>query len=201
MEENILEEIVFTFDKNFERLNNLLQLYETISTGKGRKPTNTIDLLRATVVLTHSTLEDFLRSVMLWRLPNADKDVISTIPLIGTGTKNTFDFGKLLPHKSKTVEEIITLSVREYLNSRSFNNTEQITGSLNSVNISINDEMRQTFRALDEMIKRRHNIVHQADRESKKGKGYHRIKSLSHQTVSSWRDAVDKFVKEVIKNL
>ena len=56
----MIEDIMFTFEKNFVRLDNLISLYKSLSIGKGRKPTNSLDILRATTVLAHSTLEDYL---------------------------------------------------------------------------------------------------------------------------------------------
>ncbi|MDX1941534.1 MAG: HEPN domain-containing protein [Saprospiraceae bacterium] len=200
MQGHILEDIIFTLDRNIKRLDDLLKLYENISMGKGRKPANTVDLLRATVILTHATLEDFLRNVMIWKLPQAKDSIISKIPLIGTqGGK--FDLGELLRNREKTVEELIILSIRDYLNTKSFNNTNDICGTLDSINIPITDEMKTCFKLLDEMIQRRHHIVHQADRDDRQGRGYHGTKSLSYHTVIEWKRVVEKFVKEIIKSL
>lgn len=205
MQKDIQGEITSMFDKNFERLNNLLSLYKSLSNNKGRKTTNTTDLLRATVVLMHSTLEDFLRNILLWKLPYTSKEKINEVPLLGTsesGRRTKFELGELLLHKNKTIEEVIYLSVKEYLNTISFNDTNDIAKHLINIGITITEDMNKIyFPQLKEMIKRRHNIVHQADRESKQGVGHHKIKYLSYKQVQDWKDIVDRFVQEVLKLL
>ena len=80
-----------------------------MSTGKGRKPTNSLDILRATTVLAHSTLEDYLRNLLNWRLPQQNKDKISHIPLVGTsesGRATKFTLGDLVIHKVEHPDKI-----------------------------------------------------------------------------------------------
>jgi hypothetical protein len=43
------------------------------------------------------------------------------------------------------------------------------------------------------MMKRRHWIVHRADRNTEKGTGHHPARSLQRATVSTWADAVEDF--------
>lgn len=98
----MFEDIMFTFDKNFLRLNNLIGLYKSLSTGSGRRPTNSLDVLRATSVLAHSTLEDYLRNLLMWRLPLQNKDKIIHIPLTGAsenGRATKFTLGDLVALK------------------------------------------------------------------------------------------------------
>lgn len=205
MQKDIQSEITSMFDNNFERLNNLLYLYESLPKNKGRKTISSADILRATVVMMHSTLEDFLRNVLLWKLPSASKDKINEVPLAGTsdsGRRTKFELGELLTFKEKTIEEVLLLSINEYLNTVSFNDTNDIIKHLKNIGVNITEEMtRKYLPPLKEMIKRRHNIVHQADRESQKGSGYHKIKSISYKQVQDWKDNVDKFVQEVLKSL
>jgi hypothetical protein len=200
----MIDNIMYTFDKNFDRINNLLTLYEGTSKGKGRKATHNLDLLRATTVFVHSTLEDYLRNVMIWKLPSASKERINHIPLVGTseiGRKTKFELGELVTHRNKLVAEVIDLSIKEYLGTVSFNDTSDIATSLSNISIETTENIKKLFPILNEMIKRRHKIVHNADRDSSSGSGNHRIKSISLKQVESWRTAVDKFVREVNKNL
>ena len=200
----MLDDIMLIYDKNFGRLNNLITLYSSISTGKGRKPASNLDLLRATVVLTHSTLEDFLRSLLSWKLPGAGRAQIDQIPLAGTsatGRKAKFELGDLLPYRANTVDQIIHLSVKEYLDTQSFNNTTDVAKALTDCSLVVNARITATFPNLNEMIKRRHNIVHQADRDLTPGRGHHAIKSISLKQVDIWKTALDNFAKEVINQL
>ena len=55
----MLNDIIFTFDKNYKRITNLLDAYAIISEIDTKNPSKG-DILRALVVLTHSTFEDFI---------------------------------------------------------------------------------------------------------------------------------------------
>lgn len=199
----MIEDIMYTFDKNFLRLNNLISLYKTLSTGKGRKPTNSLDILRATTVLAHSTLEDYLRNLLNWKLPQQNKDKINHIPLVGTsesGRATKFTLGDLVIHKGKTVDSLINTSVSEYLGTVSFNDTSDIASALTGISLIVTPQIQNTFTVLNEMIKRRHNIVHRADRDDNIGSGHHTIKSISVQKIEKWKKAIDKLVVEINKN-
>lgn len=199
----MIDDLMFTFDKNFLRLNNLISLYKTLSMGKGRKATNSLDILRATTVLAHSTLEDYLRNLLNWRLPLQNRDKLNNIPLVGTseiGRATKFTLGDLVVHRGKTIDDLINSSVTEYLSSISFNDTSDIANALTNISIRITPEIQDTFPTLNEMIKRRHNIVHRADRDDNTGSGHHRIRSISIQKIELWKKAIDKLVIEINKN-
>lgn len=199
----MIENIMFTFDKNFLRLNNLIDLYKSLSTGKGRRPTNSLDILRATTVLCHSTLEDYLRSLLNWKLPLQNKEKINHVPLVGTseiGRAIKFTLGELVAHKGRSVDEVISLSVNEYLGTVSFNDTSDIASSLRGISLEVTNEIQEIFPTLNEMIKRRHNIVHRADRDDTLGRGNHKIKSIGVRQVESWKKAIDNLVIEINKN-
>lgn len=200
----MISEITDTFDSNIGRVNNLISLYRSITVGPGRKPTNSSDLLRATVVILHSTLEDFLRNLLVWKLPDQDSSKLENVPLIGkssTGKKTKFHLGELVEHKNRQVEDLIKDSVSEYLNMQSFNSTVDIAKALSSMGIEINEPIRNCFPKLEVMIKRRHNIVHQADRQNESGKGYHRVKSISLNQVNGWKEKVDELTLQIIRAL
>ncbi len=199
----MIEDIMYTFDKNFLRLNNLIALYKDLSQGQGRKPTNLLDILRSTTVLAHATLEDYLRNLLSWKLPTETKEKINKIPLIGTsssGQATKFFLGELVAHKGKTIDDILTLSIDEYLEKTSFNNTDDIVKALKDISLNITPEIQSTFPKLNEMINRRHNIVHRADRGNNSGRGHHKVKSLSVRQIESWKQAIDQLVIEINKN-
>ncbi|MBB2144165.1 hypothetical protein GM921_01595 [Pedobacter sp. LMG 31464] len=199
----MLDDIMFIYDKNYGRTISLINLYTSqTSVRRGRRTTEQLDLLRVTVVLLHATMEDFLRNLMNWKLPLSSKEKINKVPLFTNSyepRRTKFELGELLEHSDKTVEEIIELSVREYLNSISFNNTSDIVKNLGDIQYIMNSNMRLHFAKLDEMIKRRHNIVHQADRDFVVGEGIHKIKSINLELVQGWQNAVDRFVLEIVR--
>ena len=185
-----------------------MALYSTLTTGRGRKSSYHLDLLRSTTVLAHSTLEDYLRSVLMWRLPSmADSAKLNQVPLVGmslTGNRETkFKLGDLVAYKGKTVDEVIEASIVEHLGMMSFNNTTDIVSAMRSIGVEVTEPMRDCFPLLDEMIKRRHNIVHRADRDGNRriGSGNHAYKSISLVKVKSWINQIDSFVNEVNSHL
>jgi len=174
-----------------------------MSVGKGRKPTNSLDILRATTVLAHSTLEDYLRSLLRWKLPLQNREKIESIPLMGTsdiGRATKFTLGVLVIHRGKSIDNLINDSIEKYLETVSFNDTNDISTALERISLAITPEIRTTFPILNEMIKRRHNIVHRADRDDNFGSGNHKIKSISIQKIEQWKKTIDKFIIEVNKN-
>jgi len=199
----ILENLGFYVEKNFERVNNLMEIYEIITPKKkGRKPVKSLDLLRVTVVLLHASLEDYLRSLMKTLLPIANKEYLKGIPLFlnqNEYRKTTkFELGELAEHRDLTVDSLISLSVEQYLNRESYNNTNEIASALERIGFAITPEMTNLLNDLDKMIARRHNIVHQTDRELKDGQGFHEAKSINYKQVKKWRNVVDKFMAEIV---
>ncbi|MGL5889361.1 MAG: HEPN domain-containing protein [Bacteroidia bacterium] len=199
----MIEDILLRFDKNIERVDNLIDLYSEINQGRGRKTGKNLDLLRATTVLMHSTLEDYLRSLLLWKLPLASKEKMAEIPLTGTsnsGRKTKFELQDLVVLRGNTVDQVISKSIEEYLGTISFNNTSDISANLGKISVELTEEIRDCFPGLTEMIKRRHNIVHQADRSDKPGSGNHSFQSIGLKQVKDWKDTLDRFVSEVNKD-
>lgn len=206
-----LDDIMFLFDKNFGRTKSLIQLYSSLTKGqKGRRTIETLDLLRVTIVMLHSTMEDFLRNILNWRLPieaDKDKDILSKIPLstfITTDIRKTkFELGDLLSYddRSKTIQNIIAESIQAYLNTVSFNNVKDIIGHLRNIKIEITNNKETIFPLLEDMIQRRHNIVHQADRDYVIGGKIDNIKSIRLDTVIKYQRNMDKFVLEITKEL
>ena len=199
------DDIIYTLNNNFGRVKNLLTLYETYTElKKGRKSAKSSDLLRVTVVLLHATLEDFLRSLLKSKLPDSGKAQLMQIPLFKEGDYGRnpkFNLGDLYDYKEQKVDDIIKLSVHHYLDRQSFNNVSEISAALESISINITLEIKSHYVQIGDMIKRRHNIVHQADRERQDGQGYHRIKSISWKQVNGWISSVDEFISKVAKQL
>ena len=76
-------EIENRFNGNLERVGHLVEIYETLTAGPGRRPVDTSDILRSAVVFLHAALEDFLRSLLEWKLPSAQASYLKDIPLKG----------------------------------------------------------------------------------------------------------------------
>ncbi|WP_375031475.1 HEPN domain-containing protein [Flavobacterium sp. LAR06] len=183
-------------------MTNLLKIYKQLddNKGRGRRPTHNLDILRTSVVFTHSTLEDYLRNILTIKLPTSDAITLNSIPLIGTsenGRKTKFDLGDLVAHKELKVEKVIEISVKEYLSCVSFNDTNDISAHLKKISINLTPEITELLPTLNEFIKRRHNIVHNADRELEIRRGNHTIKSINYNKVLKWQKTLDLFVNKI----
>lgn len=200
----MIEDVMLVFDGNIRRINRLLVLYSDLAAGPGRKSTYQLEILRASVVLLHSTMEDYLRNLLKWKLPQAGEIRMNEITLAGITEKNRskFQLGELLAFRGKSVSEIIDLSIDEHLAKTSFNNVRDLSKFLRDVGVELADSVKNDlFPKLEQMMMRRHHIVHQADRSDKIGSGLHRYKSLNSKQVLNWKSSVDRFVLEVNKLL
>ena len=63
------EEIEARYVLNLQRVRKLVQVYRDLAgPGSGRRPVETVDLLRSAVVFLHAALEDVLRTLLVRRL-------------------------------------------------------------------------------------------------------------------------------------
>ena len=186
------EDISALFDRNIERVENLVSLYG--KKGPGRKNAKDTDILRAAVVLLHASMEDFLRSLLISRIDHFDNKTLNKFPLSGQSGKapQKFLLGNLADHRGKTVDELIVDAVTVYLEKfSSFNNLGDIKNALNQCGIEKRIVEGHDFGVLPDMISRRHNIVHKADRnENIGGQGNHRVNSVGVHTLNNYVAAV-----------
>src|SRR5207253_11452992 len=136
-----------------------------------RKPVMSGDLLRSAIVFLHSTLEDLLRSVEVRRTPAAGESVLNDIPLVGVRGEK-FALGKLAAHRGKTVDAVILESVAAYLERQSYNNPEELAAFCARAGVD-KGMLQPFFGVLGEFMRRRHQIVHRADRDEGSGSGHH----------------------------
>jgi len=167
------------------------------------------EILRAVVVLNHAYLEDFLRNVALWLLPIAGEESLNKIPLAGvTGRAEKFQLGKLAEHRGKKIDDVIRESVAAYMHHSTFNNVTEIISFLDSVTVrlpsreEIDSSPSEISRLpidgdviglLDAMMKRRHHIVHRAD----KAKAGDSLQEITEIDVMSWLAATMMFTLSI----
>jgi hypothetical protein len=146
------------------RVHHLLALHEESKHAPTRQPGDEVDdVLRAALVFTHATLEDFLRTLATIRLPNAEPSVLNRIPLVGAPARaEKFGLADLAAHRGRTVQDVVDDSVREHLARATFNNTTDIANHLTACSVDL-DCVKEHFPAIERLVKRRHHIVHQAD--------------------------------------
>src|SRR4051794_3623528 len=170
MESSIMrDEIKLRFHSNLQRVKNVVGVYTSSSEKrKGRRAVQESDILRAAVVLLHTTIEDLLRSLAEWKLPTARPEALADIPLVGTRGKKTLGLQELAGFHGRPVDEVIALSVTEYLERSSYNHPGDVKAVLNSIGLeeSIVDGFAKDLAIL---MARRHWIAHSADRNPLRG--------------------------------
>ena len=192
------------FAANLERVKNLVAIYEEIQLpGAGRRSVKAADTLRAAVVFLHSALEEVVRNTFLWKLPLAESAALDDIPLVGlspTQRAVPFLLGKLAPHRGRFVDNIIRESIDSYVDHMNVNSTNELSRCLKMIGLDPN-AFSSHFSELQAMMERRHQIVHQMDRNHVSGTGRHRAQSISVRQVCAWRDNLASFVQAVVATI
>ena len=169
--------------ENISRVKNLIKIYERI---KDDKTDHNTDVLRAAVVLLHAALEDCLRSLSYSKLPFASPDELHK-------TEYRVQLGKIAEYRGKAVDELIKDVSFEYLERATYNNSGDISKALKSLAITI---QKSQLNQLDTAIKRRHKIVHRADR-SDQDEEVGRVTSIQANHVLKWVEDVERFIEMV----
>jgi hypothetical protein len=193
------DEIRERVTQNIGRVRNLVSIYDNTQAGRGRgrRGHAKTDVLRAATVLLHASLEDYLRSLAYWKLPLAGPDVLDKIPLKSTAPATKFPLGALCSHRGKTVDDVIKESVNEYLERSNYNNTREVANFLQSIGVDPT-RVNSTFPAIDELMGRRHQIVHRADRDETGGRGNYAVRSIGRTKVCEWIDAAESLCNAVL---
>jgi hypothetical protein len=110
-----IAEIRARLGQNLQRVEGLAALSEWIEF-----PARS-DLLRASVVLLHATLEDVLRSVLELRLPTANAEHLAMLKFaVGDRSKDHLSMSELAKHRGKTVDQLIGERIEVYLERSNF---------------------------------------------------------------------------------
>jgi len=193
----VLAPLLATYYDNYNRILHLVRTYKDLyGSGAGRRAVHKGDILRSAVVFTHAALEALLRGLGCLYLHEAGPHALDSVPLTGHGEKlraEKFFLGALVQHRGKTVDEVLSESVTDYLNQRSFNDTNEICALLASLGVAIEGPIKESLPELQKLIRRRHQIVHQADLTSDRGRGRQRAASISVKQVLKWLKATREF--------
>lgn len=163
------------FELNMRRINGLVGLiFSDIDLLRPKEPFQSdgarADILRTIVVFLHATFEDVLRTTARQRIAAAKSEVLDKIPLVGTsrsGRAEKFHLGALNEHRGKTVDQLIQESVENYLDRESFGSCADVDEVLTHMGLDA-APFKPLYADLDQMMKRRHRIVHEADLPSPK---------------------------------
>ena len=191
-----LTEAYARFTDNVARVRNLVGLYEFLGAGKpGRRPKQATDVLRSAVVLLHAALEEFLREVSRKGLAASSTESLERIPLTGTGRyPEKFHLGSLAKFRGFTVDELLQKSVDDHLEYSSFSDPGDVKRVLGAVGLQVDHD----WTGLSAMMRRRHQIVHQADKNPEHGPwGKPRTQLIRQDVVESWIKAIVALVGEI----
>lgn len=151
-------------------------------------------------------MEDTLRQIL--REVRLDLGNFSDVPLRVVSAKGEdkwlgkFTLEELAKHKGKSVADVLKESLDLYVNQRTFNNTRDLGGFLEETDLrTLADRCKKDvsadFHLLEQMILRRHQIVHQADVP----RGALEADDISKQDVETWATAASEFVVTVVSLL
>ncbi len=190
------------FDRNIERVHSLRRLYNSLKSddvkeGHAYKFT---DILRAAVVLLHSAFEEYYRNILICILSKkCTKDNLKNISFLGSAGnhKEKITLGGLLEFREKTVDQLITESIRESLNFTSFNEYQDIIFWSKKIRIDLSEY--KDVEKLNRLIQRRHKIVHEAD--NAKDNDEYKLSPILEGTVKEWIEIVCDLVKIIDNEL
>lgn len=189
------------FGSNLSRARSLVSAYElSRDAGRGRRSVSTSDVLRAATVFLHSSLEEVIRNLFRWKLPDAPGDALNDVPLVGlspTHRPTAFLLGKLAPHRGRFVDNVIRESIDEYVNHFNVNNTTELSRCLVLIGLEP-APFSPYFPLVASMMQRRHQIVHQMDRNEAVGAGHHRAHSISVLQVERWAGNLEALVQAIV---
>lgn len=188
------------FDEGVNRVSSLLALYDSLQiegstrTSKEKRPT---DILRAALVLLHSAEEDYFRNILIhWYPLKAESKAMSEVSLAGSdGRTSKYTFDRFASFSGKTVDEVISESVREHFSRMSFNSYKDIDSRLKKIGLSLGAYGRQA--EIDALIQRRHKVVHEVDLVQDESSGKSRTRPIKSAQVRTWMECSMSLVQTI----
>lgn len=188
------------FRQNNGRVSNLIATYRALQDGRGqgRRNAQAADTLRAAVVFLHSALEEVFRNLFLWKLPQGSPSALNTIPLkTETPRSKGFLLGDLLAYEGRFVHNVIRESIEAHVDRLSINNLADLREGLKLIEIDTT-QFEAFYAKLAASMARRHQIVHQMDRNHDVGRGNARVQTISVRQVMDWQENTHDFVIELL---
>lgn len=196
----MIEPIKTSFYNNLQRVRDLTQLHLALQSFPAQ---NSIlyseDVLRASIVLMHASMEDLIRGIFRWIMPTRGAEEWNKIPLKGLDNRNqpkAFLLGKLFEYKTMSVHEVVHSSIEEYLNYTNYNKVEDIVSVFIDLGID-KTQFQDNFQLLNEMMGRRHKIVHQADREVDLNSPEQSLRSIEYTLVVAYLENLSEFGEKI----
>jgi hypothetical protein len=187
------------FTSNMDRIDHILQTSKKVETildsGDFFRFQN--DIFRMATVLLHSSFETTLREIIRMRLKEISRKKPPNIPLVGSaGRSEKFTFADIHKYRDRTVSQLIDDSIDEYVSTMTFSSSDSIVSKLKSVELDVSN-FSNHLGTLNEMIMRRHKIVHEADHKIENGEFV--LNDIDYAPLfNGWWNASSSFIKELI---
>lgn len=190
------------FNRNIERVCSLRKMYNSLKSDevKEGKEYKFTDILRSAVVLLHSSFEEYYRSILGCILPKTcTEDDLKNMSFLGSAGnhKDKITLGGLIKVREKTVDQLITESIRESLSFTSFNDYQDIVSWSKKIKIDLSEFKDQE--KLNKLIHRRHKIVHEAD--NAKSDDEYALAPIRENSVEEWIEVVRNLVELIDKEV
>lgn len=190
------------FNENLARVDNLIKAYRELEDNDIGDIQVRKDILRASVVLLHSSLEEVIRNLYVYRLPAGRPENLNKIPFVGHETTHRpkeILLGHLSSFKGRFVENIIFDSINSYVDTLNINGVAQLLDCIRMADISVKSFDKEDLASLGTLMARRHQIVHQMDRKKHLDPLKYPINKISINQVNKWKKSLREFVKELTK--
>ena len=185
--------------RNLARVRSVIDLSRQIGLSRpGGLDGDPSEVLRAAVVFLHASLEDFLRTLTILRLPFATADFFSNRAFAGKTETKLSSIGELVTYRGKTVDEVLRESTETFLKKSNDNEVKEVTHLFATLGLNNDMLVKPHANLLESLMKRRHNIVHRFDEEATDNREVHHVAPIGRPTVESWIESVQTFIKGVI---
>lgn len=181
--------------RNHERVRSLVGLAGMMIHTAGDEEIGQ-DVLRAATVLLHASLDDFLRTVAKENWPRLSRERLKLVPLPAKRPGEKITFLDLRDLQGRTVDDLVRESVFAHLDATSFNQKNQVAELLGELGIPA---LGAKANDLKPLMKRRHHIVHQADKDPDT-EGNTELPIVDGD-VELWLGAVEYVCNHVIESL
>ncbi len=195
--------------RHLEQFANVLRLINTVHS-KVLEPVVADEILRASIVYVHASLEEAIRDIARRRIDLWPSELLDEVPLVPGKRANTkFHFHDLLAFSKKSVGETVYGAVNDWLNATSFTSIAGILKFLKGIGVDVKKvlaensdlfgaDANELMRPASQLIKRRHQIVHSQDYEhGSRVRNSIDTASVMSSVVSVWVLIVIIIVEEV----
>ena len=190
--------------ENMRRVGNLILMHSKLVEANIGTKEQRSDILRAAVVFLHGSIEEIVRNLFVDRLHRGKTEMLNELGYSAYGPANRSKgvlLGDLLKnHGGRFVDNVIFDAINAHVDILNINNADQLVAQLRKVDINA-APVAPYLENLDKIMRRRHQIVHQMDREDSLDPDTRPIAEISASYVKEWFDTTIEFNKEIFRQI